>query len=165
MNTLTHYLAAIALTATSAFSLAQDALAHDYKLGALKIGHPWSRATPAGAKVGGGYLSIENTGAEPDRLVSASASVAGRVEVHEMAVTNGVMTMRPLEAGIVVPPGGKVELKPGGFHIMFMDLKQPLKQDERLKGTLVFEKAGTVEVEFKVEAVGARAAAGEHAGH
>ncbi len=162
MNTLTHYLAAIALTATSAFSLAQEALAHDYKLGALKIGHPWSRATPAGTKVGGGYLSIENAGAEADRLVSVSAPVAGRVEVHEMAVTNGVMTMRPLEAGIVVPPGGKVELKPGGFHIMFMDLKQPLKQDERLKGTLTFEKAGAVEVEFKVEAVGARAASGEH---
>lgn len=165
MNTLAHYLAAIALTATSAFSLAQEALAHDYKLGALKIGHPWSRATPAGAKVGGGYLSIENTGAEPDRLVSVSASFSGRVEVHEMAVTNGVMTMRPLEAGIVVPPGGKVELKPGGFHIMFMDLKQPLKQNERLKGTLVFEKAGTVEVDFKVEAVGAKPASGEHAGH
>ncbi|MBX9909126.1 MAG: copper chaperone PCu(A)C [Beijerinckiaceae bacterium] len=162
MNTLAHYLAAIALTAISAFSLAQEALAHDYKLGALKIGHPWSRATPAGAKVGGGYLSIENAGAEADRLVSVSAPVAGRVEVHEMAVTNGVMTMRPLDAGIVVPPGGKVELKPGGFHIMFMDLKQPLKQDERLKGTLTFEKAGAVEVEFKVEAVGARAASGEH---
>jgi hypothetical protein len=158
MNTLTHYLAAIALTATSAFSLAQGAFAHDYRVGALKISHPWSRATPAGAKVGGGYLSIENTGAEADRLVSVSASVAGRVEVHEMAVTNGVMTMRPLEAGIVVPPGGKIELKPGGFHIMFMELKQPLKQDERLKGTLTFEKAGSVEVEFKVEAVGARAA-------
>jgi hypothetical protein len=162
MNTLTHYLAAIALTATSAFSLAQDALAHDYRVGALKIGHPWSRATPAGAKVGGGYLSIENAGAEADRLVSVSASVAGRVEVHEMAVTNGVMTMRPLEAGIAIPPGGKIELKPGGFHIMFMDLTRPLKQDERLKGTLTFEKAGSVEVEFKVEAVGARAAAGEH---
>lgn len=165
MNTLTHYLAAIALTAASVISLAHEAFAHDYKVGALKIGHPWSRATPAGAKVGGGYLSIENTGAEADRLVSISAAFSGRVEVHEMAVTNGVMTMRPLEAGIVVPPGGKIELKPGGFHIMFMDLRQPLKQDERLKGTLTFEKAGSVEVEFKVEAVGARAGEGGHTGH
>lgn len=155
-----HHLAAIALMLTGT-----AALAHDYKAGALKIGHPWSRATPAGAKVGGGYLSIENTGTVADRLVSVSASFSGRVEVHEMAVANGIMTMRPLDAGLVIPAGGKVELKPGGFHIMFMDLKQPLKQDERLKGVLTFEKAGPVEVEFKVESIGAKGGEGVHATH
>jgi copper(I)-binding protein len=144
------------------------AFAHSYTVGPLKIGHPWSRATPAGAKVGGGYLSIENTGGTADRLVSVSAPFAGRTEIHEMATTNGVMTMRPMEAGVEVPAGGKVEFKPGGFHIMFMELKQPLKQDERLKGTLTFEKAGTVEVEFKVESIGFKGGgndASAHKGH
>ncbi|MGO4674345.1 copper chaperone PCu(A)C [Bosea sp. 2YAB26] len=157
MNKPVHYLAAIALTLASA-----AAFAHDYKAGPLKIGHPWSRATPAGAKVGGGYLSIENTGSTPDRLIAVSAPFAGRGEIHEMAVTNGVMTMRELEKGIEIPAGAKVELKPGGFHIMFQELKQPLKQDERVKGTLTFEKAGVVEVEFKVEGIGAKGAAAEH---
>ncbi|AMJ62232.1 copper chaperone PCu(A)C [Bosea sp. PAMC 26642] len=160
MNKPLHYIVAVALTLTSAASFA-----HDYKAGSLKIGHPWSRATPAGAKVGGGYLSIENTGTEPDRLVSISAAFSGRIEVHEMATTDGIMTMRPLDAGLVIPAGGKVELKPGGFHIMFMDLQQPLKQDERLKGVLTFEKAGPVEVEFKVEGIGAKGGDGVHATH
>lgn len=153
MNTPLHYLAAIALTLASAASFA-----HDYTAGPIKVGQPWSRATPAGAKIGGGYLSIENTGAAPDRLVSVAVPFAGRVEMHEMAVKDGVMTMRPLEQGVSIAPGRTVEFKPGGFHLMFMDLKQPLKQGEGVKGTLTFEKAGAVEVEFKVESIGARAA-------
>lgn len=157
-------LAALALS----LSLGGTAFAHDYKAGALRIDHPWSRATPGGAKVGGGYLVIENTGATADRLVSVSApSIAGRSEIHEMAVSNGVMTMRPLDDGIAIPAGGKVEFKPGGYHVMFMELKQPLKQDERIKSVLTFEKAGPVEVEFKIEAVGARSSTdhGAHKGH
>lgn len=161
MNRFAQSLAIVALPAIIALLVAQAASARDYEVGSLRIGHPWSRATPAGARVGGGYLSIENTGTQADRLVSISASVSGRAEAHEMALKDGVMTMRALESGVVIPPGGKVEFKPGGFHIMFMDLKQPLKQDERLKGTLIFEKAGPVEVEFTVEAIGARAPAGE----
>lgn len=154
-------------TVAISLSLGGAALAHDYKAGALKIDHPWSRATPGGAKVGGGYLVIENTGSAADKLVAVSApAIAGRTEMHEMATTNGVMTMRPLDGGVEIAPGAKVEFKPGGYHIMFMELKQPLKQDERVKGTLTFEKAGTVEVEFKVEAVGARGADhGAHKGH
>jgi len=156
-------LAALALS----LSLGGAALAHDYKAGALKIDHPWSRATPGGAKVAGGFLAIQNTGTGADRLVSVSApTISDRAEIHEMALNNGVMTMRPLENGVAIPAGGKLELKPGSYHIMFMDLKQPLKQDQRVKGTLTFEKAGTVEVEFKVEAVGARSAdQGAHKGH
>ena len=147
------------LVAMAALSLCLGgtALAHDYKVGALVIDHPWSRATPGGAKVGGGYLTVENKGAASDRLVAATApAIAGRTEIHEMAVTNGVMTMRPLADGIAIPAGGKVEFKPGGYHVMFMELKQPLRQGERFKGTLTFEKAGSVEVEFAVEAVGPR---------
>jgi copper(I)-binding protein len=156
-------LAALALS----LGLGGAALAHDYKAGALKIDHPWTRATPGGAKVGGGYLVIENTGTTADRLVSISVpTITDRAEIHEMAVTNGVMTMRPLEAGVAIAPGAKVEFKPGGYHFMFMDLKQPLKQGAPVKGTLTFEKAGTVEVEFKVEAIGARGGdQGAHKGH
>ncbi|MFA6964254.1 copper chaperone PCu(A)C [Bosea sp. (in: a-proteobacteria)] len=157
----------ILATVAISLSLGGAALAHDYKAGALKIDHPWSRATPGGAKVGGGYLVIENTGSAADKLIAVSApAIAGRTEMHEMATTNGVMTMRPLDGGVEIAPGAKVEFKPGGYHIMFMELKQPLKQDERVKGTLTFEKAGTVEVEFKVEAIGARGADhGAHKGH
>lgn len=139
--------------------------AHDFKVGPLKIGHPWSRATPAGAKVGGGYLSIENTGTTADRLVSVSVPFAARAEVHEMAVKDGIMTMRPLDQGVEVPAGAKVEFKPGGYHIMFMELKQQLKQGESMKGTLTFEKAGTVDVEFKVDSIAAKGSEGEHKGH
>ena len=90
-------LAAIAIS----LSLGGAALAHDYKAGALKIEHPWTRATPGGAKVGGGYLLIENTGSTPDKLIAVSApAISGRAEIHEMAVTNGLMTMRPLDSGV-----------------------------------------------------------------
>jgi len=151
--------AALALSATVA-------AAHGFQVGPLKIGHPWSRATPAGAKVGGGYLSIENTGTTPDRLVSISVPFAARAEIHEMATKDGVMTMRPLEQGVEVPAGAKVEFKPGGYHIMFMELKEPLKQGEMMKGTLTFEKAGTVEVEFKVDSIAAKGSdEGAHKGH
>ena len=150
--------AALALSATLA-------TAHDFKAGPLKIGHPWSRATPAGAKVGGGYLSIENTGSAPDRLVSIAVPFAARAEIHEMATKDGIMTMRPMDNGVEVSAGAKVEFKPGGYHIMFMELKQPLKQGETLKGTLTFEKAGSVDVEFKVDSIAAKGGEGEHKGH
>jgi len=150
--------AALALSATLAS-------AHDFKLGALSIGHPWSRATPAGAKVGGGYLTVENTGSAPDRLVSISVPFAGRAEIHEMAMKDGVMTMRPLDKGVEVPAGAKVEFKPGGYHIMFMDLKQQLTQGETLKGKLTFEKAGSVDVEFKVDSIAAKGSGEPHKGH
>ncbi|SDG50038.1 copper chaperone PCu(A)C [Bosea robiniae] len=157
---LSYSLAAAALLLSAGF-----ATAHEFKAGPLKIGHPWSRATPAGAKVGGGYLSIENTGTVADRLVSVSVPFATRAEVHEMAVKDGIMTMRPLDNGVDVPAGAKVEFKPGGYHIMFMDLKQQLKQGEMMKGTLTFEKAGTVDVEFKVDSIAAKGGEGEHKGH
>jgi len=157
---LSHSLAAVALVLS-----ATVAFAHGYQAGPLKIGHPWSRATPAGAKVGGGYLSIENTGSTPDRLVSISVPFAGRAEIHEMAMKDGVMSMRPLDKGVEVPAGGKVEFKPGGYHIMFMDLKQQLNQGDMMKGTLTFEKAGSVDVEFKVDSIAAKGAEGEHKGH
>ena len=134
--------------------VASSAIAHEYKVGALQIGHPWARATPNGAAVGGGYLKITNTGTTPDRLISGTSAVAGRFEVHEMSMDNGVMKMRPLKDGLEIKPGETVELKPGGFHIMMLDLKAPIKMGERVKGTLVFEKAGSVDIEYAIVPVG-----------
>ncbi|MCB4769487.1 copper chaperone PCu(A)C [Ancylobacter sp. Lp-2] len=164
---------AFALIALALLLFAFDsAHAHGYKAGALEIGHPWARMTPPGAKVGGAYLSIENTGSTPDRLVSVTVApdIAGRAEIHEMSVTDGVMKMQMLPDGVAIPAGGKVALAPGGYHLMLQDLKQPLKEGASFKGTLTFEKAGTIAVDFKVEGMagpkGAAPQAGDpHAGH
>ena len=136
-------------------ALSSSAHANDYKVGALEIDHPWSRAVPKGATVAAGYLTIKNTGTEPDRLVSGSTPVAGKFEFHEMTMDKGVMRMRPVPAGIVIKPGETVELKPQSMHIMMMGLKQPIEKGKSFKGSLVFEKAGAVEVDFAVEGVGA----------
>ena len=133
------------------------------KAGALSIQAPWARATPNGAKVAGGYLSITNTGTEPDKLTGATLDRATRGEVHTMSMEGGVMKMAPVESGLVIKPGETVTLKPGGYHLMFTDLKQPLAKGDRVNGTLNFEKAGTVPVAFAVEGIAAQAPdAGEH---
>lgn len=126
-----------------------------FKIGDLVVASPWTRATPGGAKIAGGYLKITNTGKSPDRLVGATSVGADRVEIHEMSMTGGVMKMRPLADGLTIKPGETVELKPGGFHVMFMDITQPLKQGDVLKATLKFEKAGPLDVSFNVSAMGA----------
>ena len=144
----------VSLTA-ALFALAIGAAsAHDYKVGSLDIGHPWARATPKSASVGGGYLKITNKGTVPDRLTAVSSDAAGMVEIHEMKMSGNKMEMRPLKDGIEIKPGQTVEFKPGGYHIMFMNLKQPFEQGKRIKGTLTFEKAGKIEVEFAVDAMG-----------
>ena len=145
------------------FALCQPLLAHDFKVGDIEIYHPWSRATPEGAKVAAGYVVIRNHGSAADRLVSATGEIAGRTELHEMAVdAQGVMTMRPLADGLEIPAGGQAELKPGSFHIMFLDLQRGAKEGETFKGMLTFEKAGSVEVEYTVQAMGG---APGHNGH
>jgi periplasmic copper chaperone A len=135
--------------------LAAPARADDVKAGDLIISQPWSRATPGGARTGGGYLTIENKGSAPDRLVAVSGDIAGRIEVHEMAVKDGIMTMRPLEKGLAIEPGKTVKLAPGGYHLMMMELKSPLKQGDKVPVTLEFEKAGKVTVSLDVQGVGA----------
>jgi copper(I)-binding protein len=134
--------------------------AEEVRAGDLVITQAWSRATPGGAKVGGGYLTIENKGSAPDRLIGGSADIADRVQVHEMAVNNGVMTMRPLDKGLVIEPGKTVRLAPGGYHLMLLDLKSPLKQGDRLPVTLQFEKAGKVSLSLDVQSIGAQGPAG-----
>ena len=138
--------AAVALAASAA-------LAHDYKAGAIVIDHPWTRATPRGATVGAGDFSLTNTGTTADRLVAATVAAADHVELHEMTMVDGVMRMRPVKDGIALKPGEKIEFKSGAFHLMLVDLKEPLQQGQRVKGTLTFEKAGAVDIEFAVEGI------------
>jgi periplasmic copper chaperone A len=140
--------------------LGAPAHAQEVKAGDLVITQPWSRATPGGAKIAVGFLTIENKGAAPDRLISGSGDFAGKVEIHEMAMNNGVMTMRPLDKGLVIEPGKTVKLAPGGYHLMLMDLKQPFKQGDKVPVTLEFEKAGKVTMSLDVQGVGAQAPAG-----
>lgn len=133
-----------------------SALAHDYKVGELTLNHPWTRATPPKAKAGGGFVEIVNNGKDADRLVAASSDVAAKVEIHEMAVTDGVMKMRKMEDGVEIPAGETVALQPGGFHIMFMGLNQPFEEGTRIPVVLTFEKAGDVAVELAVSKMGAK---------
>ena len=138
------------------YFLAAPALAEEVKAGDLVITQAWSRATPGGAKVAGGYLTIENKGSTPDRLIGGSADVADKVQVHEMTMNNGVMTMRPLDQGLTIEPGKTVKLAPGGYHLMLLDLKSPLKRGDKVPVTLEFEKAGKVKLSFDVQGVGAQ---------
>jgi periplasmic copper chaperone A len=121
-----------------------------YSLKDLVIETPWSRATPEGARVAGGFFRVTNKGTTADRLVGGSFALSKRFEVHEMAVVSGVMRMRELDKGLEIKPGETVELKPGSFHVMFMELTEGLKAGAPVKGTLVFANAGTIEVEFAV---------------
>lgn len=159
---MTQTLKRASLAALVLFGTAGPVLAQGYTAGALKIAHPWSRATPNGAKVAGGYLSVTNTGTEPDTLTGASLDAAGRAEVHRMSMEGGVMKMAPVEGGLVIKPGETVTLKPGGYHLMFLDLRAGLKQGEMAEGALIFEKAGRVPVAFTVEGIAAKAPSETH---
>lgn len=139
------------LVAATLLVTSSMAIAHDYMLGDLSIMHPHVRATVESAPVSGGYMTITNNGAEDDRLIAASVDFAGKTEIHEMAVVDDVMKMRELADGIIIPAGESIVLKPGGYHVMFMGLKEQLKADEKRKAVLTFEKAGTINVEFTVE--------------
>lgn len=161
MSILFRTIAGAALLLASSYA----AGAAEIKAGDLVITEPWSRATPAGAKVAGGFLTIENKGATADRLLSGSAPVAGKFEVHEMRMEEGVMKMRPLDNGLEIAPGKTVKLVPGGYHLMLMDLQRPLKEGEQVPVTLQFEKAGTVQLSLDVQGIGAKAPAGAAAGH
>jgi periplasmic copper chaperone A len=145
----------IILIAATWCLLALPAQAADVMVGHLKISAPWARATPKGANVGGGYMSITNMGTEPDHLIGGSSNVSSKFEVHEMTMTNGVMKMRPVAGGIEIKPGQTVTLKPGGYHVMFVGMKQQLKRGQHFKATLQFAKAGKVDVDFTVEGLGA----------
>jgi copper(I)-binding protein len=131
------------------------AQARDYKVGSIDITDPWSRATPKGASVAAGYMKITNKGTTADRLVRGSSDISPTFEVHEMSMDNGVAKMRPVKGGLEIKPGETVELKPGSSHVMFVGLKKPLAAGEHINATLVFERAGAINVEYDVRAMGA----------
>ena len=130
---------------------ASGAAAHEITQKGIEVMHPWVRETLKGTDVAAGYAKIKNTGKKPDRLVEASLKGAAKGELHETVVEENISKMRPLTEGIVIPPGQTVELKPGALHIMFLGLKTSLDPDQYVDGSLSFEKAGKMEVEFYVE--------------
>ncbi len=149
------YIRILSLIAASAL-ITTAAAAQDYKLGSLEISQPWTRATAPTAKAGGGYVTITNKGTTPDRLIAVRSAVSDKAEIHEMKMEGNVMRMRELAKGLEIPPGATVELKPGGYHIMFMDLKAPMAKDAKVPVTLVFEKAGSIDVDLVVQPIGAQ---------
>ena len=142
---------AVALTLAS-FATMPSAFAHEIKVGNLVISHPWSRQSPMGADVSAGFMKITNNGTEDDKLVSATAEIAPVVQIHDMKMEGDVMKMVEVEGGLVIPAGKTVELKPKSLHIMFMQVPQQPMVDSQFKGTLTFEKAGTIEIEYEVTA-------------
>ena len=141
------------LTLASVMAIASGE-AHEVKLGDLVIHHPWSRQSPMAASVAAGFMTITNNGKEDDRLVKATAEISGSTQIHDMKMVGDVMKMVELPDGLVIPAGGTVKLKPKSLHLMFMGLKQPVMEGEEFTGTLTFEKAGTVTVEYEVAAPG-----------
>jgi len=147
----TAFAAALTLAAIFAFGHAE---AHEVKLGDLVIHHPWSRQSPMAADVAAGFMTITNTGKQDDRLVKATSEISASVQIHDMKMVGDVMKMAELPDGLVIPAGATVKLKPKSLHLMFIGLKQPVMEGEEFTGTLTFEKAGTVTVDYEVAAPG-----------
>lgn len=150
------------LSLAAAALLQAPALARDFVVGSLTIQKPWARETVAGQMAGGGFLTIVNGGNAGDRLIGAT-SPAGDVQIHAMTMDGGIMRMRAVDGGLAIPAAGKVDLRPGGYHLMFMGLKAPLRQGQAVPVELRFERAGTVRVLFTVQPM--QGGQGGHAGH
>jgi len=142
--------------------LTAAAASHEYASGPIKVVHPWAAATTPGATVGAGYMKIVNTGPTPIRLLGAGSPASNKVEIHSMSMDGGVMRMRPLPGGLIVPANGQVQLKPGGLHLMLIGLKRPLLEAELVPLTLAFEGGVSMNVELRVENRGAPASGHGH---
>jgi periplasmic copper chaperone A len=151
---MTRRLAWIPLTLAAGLAALPALAADQYRLESLRIDHPFARATPPGAKTGGVFLTVDNAGNTADRLVRASTPVAAAVALHQVVLDNGVMRMRAVPS-VEVIPGGRLELTPSGYHLMLLDLKQPLKAGERFPLTLTFEHGGSILISVGVEGMGA----------
>lgn len=144
--------------------LAQTAIAHEFKVGDLIIDHPMALETFQTAMTGAGYLSVTNSGTEEDRLIAVEADFP-RVMLHTSVTTNDIVTMSEVQ-GIAIPAGETITLEPGGFHVMFMGLNgDPFEVGETFPATLVFEKAGRLDVVFNVEARDGEAKQEDHSNH
>lgn len=131
--------------------LVAPTIAHQYEVGKLVIGHPWSRPTAAGVSVGVAYLSVTNNGAQPEVLTGASSPAAASVQFHETTISGGMARMRPLSE-VTIPPGATVKLEPGAAHLMLVDLKAPLEPGKSVPLTLQFRNAGKITVQLAVDA-------------
>jgi periplasmic copper chaperone A len=158
------FAAGAAGAAAALLVLSTAAQAADYDVGSIHISQPWSRATPKGASAGAGYMTVTNKGATPDRVSCVSSDASAECQIHTMTMENGVMKMRPVEGGLEILPGQTVTLKPGGLHMMLIDLKHPLEAGGSVKATLKFDHAGTVDVDYPVAAIGAPAPGSAAAG-
>jgi periplasmic copper chaperone A len=125
-------------------------------VGSITVENAWSRTVPSGSSVAAGYLSIRNDGDEPDRLLSASASFAGATEIHQTTMSDGVMQMRPVADGVIIPAKSTVMLEPGSYHLMFRQLTRPIKEGDALPATLTFERAGSADITIQVLGIGAQ---------
>jgi len=143
-----------------ALSVSASAAGTEYKAGSIEIMNPWSRATPKGAKTAVGYMTIKNNGTTSERLLGGSTDVSETFQLHSMVMENGIAKMRELP-NVEIKPGETIEFKPGGSHTMFVNLKHPLTKGEQVSGTLVFERAGKVQIEYSVEDIGAQSASQE----
>lgn len=168
-----HLASALLLALSIGGALGTPASAQKAETARVTIATPWSRATPGNSKIGVAFLEVQARKGHADKLLSASSPVAGVVELHTHTSDNGVMRMRRIDA-IDVPAGGKAVLKPGGLHLMLMNLKHPLKEGDKIDLTLVFEKAGKIAVKVPVLKVGSpgpggmahgAGSAGAHSGH
>jgi periplasmic copper chaperone A len=139
------------LALAAALLFAVPVLAHEVTVGDLQIIHASIPQPAASAKAAGGFMAIVNNGTEPERLIGVESDIAMKSETHESKVNaDGVGTMEHVDF-IEIPPGQTVNLQHGGYHIMFMGLKGPLTEGEMHKATLIFERAGRVEIEFMVD--------------
>ena len=149
MHSIRHLALATALFATCAS-------AQQFVAGDIVVDHPWARATPKGATVGAGYSTLRNNGSAADALTAIESDAAGSAQVHESKMDGGIMRMDGISS-LSIPPGGAVVFKPGGYHVMFVDLKAPFRKGGHFSATLKFEHAGKVAVDFAIEGAGASA--------
>lgn len=156
MYTNALFLNRFVLSAAIFLNASAIAAAQQFRADTIVIVQPWIRATPAGAKVAGGYMTIINTGSESDRLIGGTLPQADSFSVHEMTMNGDVMQMREIREGLEIKPGQTVVFNPSGYHAMFTELHEPLKQGDVVKGQLRFEKAGSVDIQYRVEGIGAQ---------
>jgi copper(I)-binding protein len=145
--------------------MAGFASAHEVKVGTLTITDLWTRATPPGAPAAGGFLTITNTGTEPDRLIAVSSPETASGEIHEMSMENDVMKMNAVAGGIEIPAGATVKLAPGGLHLMLIGPKGPLTEGGKFPVTLTFEKAGKIDTFLHIMPIGSKGPDGTGGGH
>lgn len=158
-------LAPVLVVAAFSAAMPTPIAAEPYRAGAITVSNAWARETAPAQQAGGGFMTIDNAGNRPDRLLSATSGLADKVELHTVSMDGGVMRMRPVAGGIAIPARGKVELRPGSFHIMFMGLTAPLRRGESVPVTLRFARAGTITARLAVQPIGAMGPDGGHHGH